>query len=198
MTTAGTGQTAAAENTSVTRLKLRNPKTNFAPIMSRWLASLLIVCSAFAAGCGVYSFTGASVQGKTINIRVLENRAQNVVPTLNATLTNKIRDRILSQTGLAPQNTETADYDLSGAITLYQVTVTGVQNTQQASQNRLTISIQVNFTNRLDKAASFSQTFTRFEDFPASQSLQSVEARLIEVIGNQLADDIFNKAFVNW
>jgi len=28
--------------------------------------------------------------------------------------------------------------------------------------------------------------------------LQSVEAALIEDIGNQIADDIFNKAFVNW
>ena len=57
------------------------------------------------ASCGVYSFTGASIQGKTINIHALENRAQNVVPTLTATLTDKIRSRILSQTGLAPQTT---------------------------------------------------------------------------------------------
>ncbi|HRO42263.1 MAG TPA: LPS assembly lipoprotein LptE [Flavipsychrobacter sp.] len=148
--------------------------------------------------CGVYSFTGASIQGKTINIRVLENRAQNVVPTLSATLTDKIRTRILSQTGLAPQNNESTDYDISGAITMYQVTVSGVQNTQQASQNRLTVSVQINFKNRLDEKASFNQTFTRFADFSATQTLQAAEAGLIQEIGNQLADDIFNKAFVNW
>jgi hypothetical protein len=163
--------------------------------------SLLLAFCVFIltlSACGVYSFTGASIEGKTINIRVLENRAQNVVPTLSATLTDKIRTRILSQTGLAPQNNDATDYDLSGTITMYQVTVSGVQNTQQASQNRLTISVQVNFKNRLDEKASFNQTFTRFADFPATQTLQAAEAGLIQEIGNQLADDIFNKAFVNW
>jgi hypothetical protein len=54
------------------------------------------------------------------------------------------------------------------------------------------------FKNKLNPKADFSQTFSRFSDFPASQSLQAVETRLIEDIGTQLADDIFNKAFVNW
>ena len=160
------------------------------------ISFLLVIC--FSAGCGVYSFTGATIEGKTINIHTLENRAQNVIPTLSASLTNKIRSRILSQTGLAPVNSETTDYDLSGFITTYQVSVSGVEQTQTAAQNRLTISVQAIFENRLDEKASFTQTFTRFADFPASQTVQAVEASLIEEIGTQLADDIFNKAFVNW
>ena len=161
------------------------------------LLLFLAIPATFFLGCGVYSFTGASIEGKTINIHVMENRAQNVVPTLSATLTEKIRGRIVSQTGLAPVNGE-ADYDLTGAITMYQVTVSGIENTQQASKNRLTITIQVNFENRLNPEADFSQSFTRFADFPATQTLQAAEAALIEDIGNQLADDIFNNAFVNW
>ena len=31
-----------------------------------------------------------------------------------------------------------------------------------------------------------------------TQALQSVQNQLIDEIGKQLADDIFNKAFVNW
>lgn len=150
------------------------------------------------SGCGVYSFTGASIDGKNINIHTLDNKARNVVPTLSPSLTSKIRSRILSQTGLAPVNSEDADYDISGAITAYNVTVTGVQNTQTASTNRLTISIQIKFQNRLDDKAGFTETFSRFADFPATQTLQSAEAGLIEEIGDQLANDIFNKAFVNW
>jgi len=153
---------------------------------------------AFSEGCGVYSFTGATIQGKTINIHVLENRAQNVVPTLSSSLTDKIRSRILSQTGLAPVNSDNTDYDLAGQITMYQVSVTGVQQTQQATQNRLTIAVNITFTNRLDEKANFTQSFTRFADFPATQTVQAVEASLIDDIGKQLADDIFNKAFVNW
>jgi hypothetical protein len=150
------------------------------------------------AGCGVYSFTGATIEGKNINIRVLENRAQNVSPSLSPVLTGKVRNRILSQTGLAPINSETADYDLSGFIKTYSVTVSGLQNTQTASQNRLTVEVEIAFKNKLNEKANFTQTFTRFADFPANQTLQAVEGRLIEDIGTQLADDIFNKAFVNW
>jgi hypothetical protein len=163
------------------------------------LSLLLFTLVCFAlSGCGVYSFTGASIQGKTINMHVLENRARNVVPILSPTLTSKIRSRILSQTGLSPVTTDNADYDISGTISMYEMTVSGVANTQQAVQNRLTISVNIVFKNRLDKKADFNQTFTRFADFPATQTLQSRETALIEDIGNQLADDIFNKAFVNW
>ncbi len=150
------------------------------------------------SGCHVYSFSGATIEGKTINIHQLENRARNVVPSLSATLTDKVRRRILSQTGLKPVNNDEADYDITGQITTYEVTVTAAQGVQVATKNRLTISVQVDFKNRLNEKADFSQTFTRFSDFNASQMLQSVESALIEDIGNQLADDIFNKAFVNW
>ena len=80
----------------------------------RWLCLLLLPL--FFSGCGVYSFSGASIEGKTIRFGVLENRARNVVPTLSPTLTDKIRGRILSQTGLTPKNSGPVDYDLTGTI----------------------------------------------------------------------------------
>lgn len=166
--------------------------------MKRFILYLLLMGSIVLGSCGIYSFTGASVEGKNINFHPLENRARNVVPSLAATLTTKIRNRILSQTGLAPVNTDDADYDVAGAITAYDVTVTGVQNTQTASLNRLTITVSIEFKNRKSPKSSYTQSFSRFADFAASQALQNVETRLIEEIGTQLADDIYNKAFVNW
>lgn len=163
------------------------------------LAFLLIPISLFLfTGCGIYSFSGASIEGKNLNIHQLDNKARNVMPSLASTLTEKLRSRILSQTGLSPVNKDDADYDMKGAITAYEVTVTGAQSVQVATKNRLTISVLITFKNRLNDKASFSQTFTRFSDFDASQLLQNVESALIDDIGNQLADDIFNKAFVNW
>ena len=149
-------------------------------------------------GCGIYSFSGATIEGKTINIHQLDNRARNIVPSLSSNLTEKIRSRILSQTGLKPITGEDPDYDITGSITTYDVTVTGAQSVQVATKNRLTISVQITFKNKLNEKANFSQTFTRFSDFDASQVIQNVENALIEDIGGQLADDIFNKAFVNW
>lgn len=168
-------------------------------LLCTWMGiCLLPLC----IGCGVYSLTGASITGKTINIRTLENRAMNVVPTLSTALTDKLRNRILSQTGLAAVNTEVADYDMKGVITGYTVgysgTQTGANGVPQASQNRLTVTVEIDFKNRVDEKASFKQSFSRFYDFSAQTPLQSVEATAIEDIGNQIADDIFNKAFVNW
>jgi hypothetical protein len=166
--------------------------------MKKYLVLCIVLFTTALSSCGVYSFTGASIEGKSINFHTFDNRARNVVPSLTATLTDKIRNRILSQTGLAPISSEDADYDLSGTITAYDVTVTGVQNTQTASLNRLTITIQVDFKNKKNPKSSYKQSFSRFSDFAATQALQNVENQLIEEIGRQLADDIFNKAFVNW
>ena len=162
------------------------------------LSITLLFIAISLSGCGIYSFTGATIEGKSINIHQLENRARNVVPSLASTLTEKIRSRILSQTGLSPISNDEADYEISGSITSYEVSVTGVQNVQVATKNRLTISVSIVFKNRLNVKSNFTQTFTRFSDFDATQTLQNAEDKLIEDIGTQLSDDIFNKAFVNW
>lgn len=165
----------------------------------RILSFFLLVGSLFLLpGCRIYSFSGASIEGKNINIHQLENRARNVVPSLSATLTEKLRKRILSQTGLSPVTSDDPDYDISGKITTYEVTVTGAQGVQTATKNRLTIAIEITFHSKLNEKSDFTQTFTRFADFNANQLLQSVEGTLIDDISTQLADDIFNKAFVNW
>ncbi len=167
--------------------------------LTRNVSIILFFAALFMlTGCGIYSFSGATIEGKSINIHQVDNRARNVVPSLASTLTDKLRSRILSQTGLSSVLSDDADYDMTGTITAYEVSVTGAQNVQVATKNRLTLSIQVVFKNRLNEKGNFTQTFTRFSDFDASQTLQSVETGLIDDIGNQLADDIFNKAFVNW
>jgi hypothetical protein len=163
---------------------------------SRFIIIFTLLCVPFLTGC--YSFTGATIDGKTLFINSVQNRAASVAPTLAPTLTEKLRSRILSQTGLAPVSTDDADYTIASTITSYAVSIAGVSGTQTVSTNRLTIALNVSFTNRKNPKADFEQSFTRFADFDASQPLQSVEGRLIEEIGEQLADDIFNKAFVNW
>lgn len=148
--------------------------------------------------CGVYSFTGAAIEGKTINVHFIENKARNVVPSLSATFTEKLRQRILSQTSLSQINSESADYDLQGDITDYTVTVASISGTETSAKNRLTITVSIVFVNNKNEKGNFTQSFSRFADFNADQNIQSVENALIAAISDQLADDIFNKAFVNW
>ena len=93
---------------------------------------------------------------------------------------------------------EHAEFHAHNSFTSRYNPVTGASNVQNATKNRLTISVQIDFKNRITEKSSFTQTFTRFSDFDATQILQNVENQLIDDIGTQLADDIFNKAFVNW
>ena len=67
-----------------------------------------------------------------------------------------------------------------------------------AEQNRLTISVQVTFKNQLDKSKNLDQSFSRYRDYDSNYNISDVENSLIEEITNELAEDIFNKAVVNW
>lgn len=167
-------------------------------ILKNKLCSFILFVSFFLTSCGIYSFTGAVIEGKTINIHFIENNARNVAPSMSSIFTEKLRQRVLTQTSLAQINSESTDYDLSGQITNYDVSAAAITGDQTSSKNRLTITVNIDFENRKNEKANFTQSFTRFADFDASQNIQNVETSLINTISDQLADDVFNKAFVNW
>lgn len=166
-----------------------------------WKNRALIALSAvlfFCNACGVYSFTGAAIEGKTINVHFIENNARTVVPSLSPTFTEKLRQRILSLSSLSQINSDKADHDITGVITGYDVSVASVTGQELSSKNRLTITVAIEYKNRANEKANYAQNFSRFQDFNADQNIQNVELKLISDISDQLADDIFNKTFVNW
>ncbi len=158
---------------------------------------LILFCVLTFQNCGIYSFTGANVEGKTVNISFIENRAPIVQTTLSPTLTEKIRGKILNQTSLNQLNKGKADYEISGEVTNYDINATAISN-DAASTNRLTITVSIDFVNNLNNKASFKKNYTKFADYNTAQSLQAVERNLIESICNDIADAVFNDAFVNW
>lgn len=159
---------------------------------------LLAACFCLLASCGFYSLTGAAIDGETINIHFIENQAPTVAPTLSATFTQKLRQHITSLSSLAQVDNDQTDYDLTGFIQTYDISVAAISGNETSAQNRLTIAVNMTFENRRDKEKNFTKTFSRFADFDAAVNFQSVENALIEEITDQLKDDIFNEAFVNW
>jgi len=149
--------------------------------------------------CGFYSFTGASISPavETISIIPFPNNAPLVQPTLSQEFTNALKEKFTSQTNLALVNRD-GDLNIEGEITGYSTQPVAIQGNEQAALNRLTISVKVRFTNTVEEARSFESTFTRFEDYPSSQSLSAVEESLIQQINEALVEDIFNRAVVNW
>ena len=159
-----------------------------------WVAALALVCHS----CGISSFSGASIpaEAKTISVAYFPNHAQLINPLLSDNLTNALRDAMTNQTTLDMVE-EGGDLAFEGEITDYRTTPVAITG-QTAAMNRLTITVKVRFTNRIDETKDFEQTFSRYEDYLSNQELNSVQEALTATIVEQLVEDIFNKALVNW
>ena len=150
-------------------------------------------------GCtGGYGFTGGDVgDAQTISVANFPNYAELFQPNLSLTLTETIRDIWVQQTRLelVPRD---GDLQLEGEIVEYQVNPVNAQADATIAQNRLTISVQVRFTNTLDETKNYNQKFTRYREFDATQNLADVEEQLIAEINQELAENILNAAIANW
>lgn len=152
---------------------------------------------------GCYSFKDVSIPPnvKTARVNYIENKARYINPQLSPQLSDKLRQKVNNQTRLTLVQGDDAHYDISGYVSDYSVTTSGIsqQNNQsQASLNRLTVTVTVIFKNNLDPTKNFESPVTRTFEFSANLSLQQAEAQLNETIIQNLTDEIFNKIFSNW
>ena len=67
-----------------------------------------------------------------------------------------------------------------------------------ASQNRLTIGINVSFENNKDQEENFDRRFSFYYDFDAQQQLVSVKNEAHKVIFERITQDIFNATLAKW
>jgi len=134
---------------------------------------------------------------KTFRVNYLENKARYVNPQLSPTVTEKLKQKIVGQTRLRQINGDEAHYDISGYVSDYSVTTTGITN-QNASTNRLNVSFHLIFKNTLDQKKDFEADITNNYDFDAQKSLQQAETENGTLIVKNLVDGIFNKIFSNW
>lgn len=146
-----------------------------------------------------YSFSGASIHPdiKTISVQYFQNRANLVQPGLSQYITDELQDKCRAQTNLEFIN-DIGDVNFEGEIIDYQTRPLTVSGDAQAAMNRFTISVRVKFTNTVEPDYNFEQTFSRYADYDSSLELSAVETELSEDIIEELIEDIFNKAFVNW
>ncbi len=161
----------------------------------------MAIISTLLSGCTMkYSFTGASIppEAKTVSVADFPNMAPLVNPLLSPQLTEALKDRFVAETNLQTVRFN-GDLHFTGTIIRYETRPVAIQaETDQAQQNRLTIAIKVNYTNIMDPKSNYEASFSRFRNYDSSQSLEEVESVLITVIIEELIDDMYNKAVVNW
>ena len=170
--------------------------------MTRLLARILPLLAAALtlSACGIYSFSGTSIQNdvETVAIDFFEYRAEKVNPTLSNDITEALRTRFRRMTRLE-QVEQDGDLEISGEITGYDVRPASVSAEEIATQNRLTISVRVNFTNRKYPEDDFEgKSFSAYADYDSNNSLDAVESSLCSEIIDKLIEDIFNATVAQW
>ena len=164
----------------------------------RALITLLVV-ACLAAACGIYSFSGTSIQPDvaTITIPYVEYRALRVNPALSNQMTEALQEKFRKLTRLEQVDVD-GDLELVCEVTGYDVKATSVTANEQAAQNRLTVTVKVQFTNKKYPEDDVDKSFSAYEDFDATQTLDAVEAGLCETIIEKIVEDIFNATVAQW
>jgi hypothetical protein len=168
----------------------------------RWvlMGSFAISFCTVLTGCKVtYSFSGVNIspEVQTYSVDYFPNRAPIVQAQLSQLFTDALMDKIQANTSLDLSN-DGGDVHFSGEITNYETRPTAITSQETAARNRLTITVRVSYTNLLEPDLDYDTSFSRYEDYDASQNLTDVENELIELIVENLIEDIFNRAFVSW
>jgi len=163
------------------------------------LISFIAACAACISSCGIYSFSGTSIQPdvETVTINQFEYTAQKVNPSLSNDLSEALRTQFRRMTKLEQVDMD-GDLEISGEIIGYDVSATAVTANEVASQNRLTVSVKITFENRKHPEDNLEQSFSQYSDFPSTQSLDSVESTLCAEIVERLVEDIFNATVAQW
>ncbi|MBL0232733.1 MAG: hypothetical protein IPQ08_03610 [Chitinophagaceae bacterium] len=150
------------------------------------------------SGCGVYKFNEATVPDsiKTVKVLYIENKARYINPQLSPRLSDKLRQKIISQTRLTQTNNDNVDWEISGTITDYSFSTSAISN-QQVVNNRLTVSVHIILNDhKADKTTEYD--VTRNFEFKGDLSFQQAENQLGDEMIRTLTDEIFNRLFSNW
>ena len=164
------------------------------------MVAALAVTAFIVQSCGIYSFTGTSIQPdvKTVTINYFEYLAPKVNPSLSNDITQALQEKFIKLTKLELVDID-GDLEIVGSVTGYDVKATAITANESAAMNRLTVNVKINFVNRKYPEEDFeNKSFSAYADFDATQSLDAVEASLCEEIIEKLCEDMFNATVANW
>ena len=180
--------------------KLNNTTLNF--IKKITIIHFLITLTVF--GCGSYSFTGASIpEGtETFQVNFFENDAGNTMgsifePGLDRDFTTSLQNILQNQTNLQLVSID-GDLVYEGEIIEYRVSPMTATSELTASQNRLSISVNVRFINIKKEEDDFERKFSFYFDYPAETQLLNVKSEAHEIIFERITQDIFNASLAKW
>ncbi|MGM5630345.1 LptE family protein [Apibacter raozihei] len=162
--------------------------------------SYLIAAILFSILSGCYSFTGSSLDPsiKTVEIKSFPNLSAYQSPNLSVDFTTALQNRFNQRTKLVETNVD-PDITIEGEITNFSTNPVNIQsNSDQATQNRLTITVAVRYDNKKQPDKSFEKTFSDYEDYSSTQLLINVQDDLSQKINQRIIDQIFTAIVADW
>jgi hypothetical protein len=153
-------------------------------------------------GCSVsFSFTGAGAidysKYKTIAVADFPIKAINVYAPLGTQFNQELKDVFIRQTKLKLVKGTNADLLIEGEITGYDMYNEAVAADGYASKVKLTVTVNMRFTNNIDHNQDTEQKFSAFRTFDASL-INSAPDQLIPEIVKEIVDQIFMATVANW
>ena len=153
------------------------------------------------ASCSVsYKFNGASIdytKVKSIQIADFPIRATYVWGPMAPMVNNRLKDIFANHTRLE-QVKRNGDMKIEGEITQYQQRNKSVSSEGYSAQTELSMTVNVRFTNNTNHNEDFERQFTATATYETTESLNSVQERLVEQMVKDLTEQIFNAAVANW
>ena len=152
-------------------------------------------------GCTVaYNFTGTTgaINAKTFQVNHFQNNAELIEPGIDVTFTRRLQDLIQNQTNLSLTNSG-GELLYEGEITQYRISPMTATADQRASQNRLSNTVNVRFTNKNNEKDDFEKPFSFYHDFSGDQlPTGTVLNEALDVIFERITQDIFNESLAKW
>ena len=176
-------------------IKTKGCYSAFAPAVIRLL--ILFLLTSFCSGC--YSLKGYSIAPdvETYYVGNFKLTALNAPANITQTFAESLKDKISKESKL--KYSELGPHiEFNGTIQGYNVSAVAPQPGETTAFNRLTISLNVEYTNNLHPKENWTKTFSHFDDFPSDVNLLQVQDEKIDIIFKQILEDIFNQAFNNW
>ena len=172
--------------------------------MNKIIIGTLLLYNTCLTSCGIYSFTGTSIPAgaNTFQVNYFENQAgsrpgSTVEPGLDRDFTLALQDIILGQTNLSLVKTG-GDLVYEGEITQYSITPMTSTANLTAAQNRLSMSVNLRYSNTNNEEDDFEERFSFFYDFPAEAQLYDIQNQAHEVIFERITQDIYNATLAKW
>lgn len=152
-------------------------------------------------GCGVYSFTGASVPGhiKTIAIPIADDRSGSGEPNLRETLTNTLIQKFIDDNTLRVSERNNANAVLECTITGFSDAPSVVSAGENVTSRRITISVLVTYKDLVTKKNIFEKTFSNYGDYPpvGAGSINGRRDAVVKAV-DKITDDILLDTVSGW